>query len=58
MASPFELGPLDEKKEARCVVLTLAPGLFKYGTSEGRDFEVCSTIMKTDVQTRVLPLKR
>lgn len=58
MASPFELGPLDEKKEARCVVLTLAPGLFKYGTSEGRDFEVCSTIMKTDVQTRVLSLKR
>jgi hypothetical protein len=54
MCSPFDLKSIDEKRETRIVILTLAPGLFKYGTSEGTNFETGIPIVKTEVETGIL----
>lgn len=57
MTCPFEFGPLDEESEIRCREMTLAPGLIKYGSSEGKNFDTSIVIMKAQVETRICNLK-
>lgn len=50
-------GEWDRARAFRAVVLTLAPRLLKYGTSEGTGFEGCVQLLEAEVETRVLPRK-
>ena len=55
MTDPFPMDQFNPQSHFRAVVLTLAPRLLKYGTSEGTNFEGCVQLIEAEVETRILP---
>lgn len=56
MTDPYPFSPdqMDSRSQNRAVVLTLAPGLLKYGTSEGTGFDYHTQVLETEVETRIV----
>ena len=54
MTDPFPAEQFNPSSHFRAVILTLAPRLLKYGTSEGTNFESCTQLIEAEVETRIL----
>jgi hypothetical protein len=55
MTDPFPADQFNPSSHFRAVVLTIAPRLLKYGTSEGTNFEACTQLIEAEVETKILP---
>lgn len=56
MTDRFQLLEDFDPQMHHCIVsLTLAPGLMKYGTTEGTDLEACTQLLEAEVETKTFP---
>jgi hypothetical protein len=57
MADPWPAQQFDSRTHFRAVVLTIAPRLLKYGTSEGTNFDTATQLIEAEVETKIMPKK-